>query len=330
MLCPHGANLGGGGLGAEHHLLGDVEAILLVHRRVVGRIVESGPVEGVPLDLGALDGGVAHADEDVEDVLEGGHEGMAVADFGTASGECDVDRIGCAAGGLLCGELLPAALDRRFDELAGAVCLLARLGAQVSGELADAAEQEGKLPLSAEVGDPDLVERLRSCGPRNRCSRFLCQFADIIEREFSHVVSSRDDAFRSRSTNGKSPRLRRGRKPCAPAVPPVLAVTLPHAGPLWVPVTGDGPSLPSGPTDPRRGGTFRARLQGELRRAVSAGPFQPSRPPLCRTAARLLLPFTAFGDVDLGDRTTVRAVDARGRKSTRSCFITSSGGDETA
>ena len=236
-------------MGAEHHLIGDVEAILLVHRRVVGRIVERGPVEGVPLDLGALDGGVAHADEDVEDVLEGGHEGMAVADFGTASGECDVERIGSAAGGLLCGELLPAALDRRFDELARAVCLFAGLGADVSRKLADASEQEGELSLSAEVGDPGLVERLRVCDPRDRLGRFLRQFADIFERDFSHVVSSRDGAFDSRSTNGKSPQLRRGRKPCASAVPPALAVTRRHAGPLWVPITGDGPSLPRGPTE---------------------------------------------------------------------------------
>ena len=65
LLELHRAHLHRRGVGAQQHVLGEVEGVLREPRRVLGRVVERGEVVVLVLDLGALDDREAEPDADV-------------------------------------------------------------------------------------------------------------------------------------------------------------------------------------------------------------------------------------------------------------------------
>ena len=180
LLLFHRAHLHRGGLGAQQDVVADVEGVLRVARRVVLRNVERLEVVVVGLDLRAFGHREAHAEEDLLDLFEHLGQRVELAERRGPAGHRHVE--------LFERELLVeqgrldrggALLDERLDARTHLVGELPDLRALLGRELAHLLEDDGELPLLAEVFDPQVVERLEVAGLRQRIGRLL---SDLLQR----------------------------------------------------------------------------------------------------------------------------------------------------
>ena len=145
---------------AQEHLVGDVERVGLLPRRMVRVVVEGVEVVVDELDLWALGHSEPEAEEDVLDLAaRGGDEMQPAGRQLRVAGQGDVDGVGREAGVELARvQGGGASLELGLDRLARLIAGLAHGAALVGRQVADAAQELGQLGLAAEVADPDLLQ----------------------------------------------------------------------------------------------------------------------------------------------------------------------------
>ena len=87
----HDAELGVGSVGAEEHFSIDVEGVLHLAGRMVGREIESFVVVPIRIHIWAVLDGKAHAREDRDDFIEERGQGMLSSHEPAAAWEGDID-----------------------------------------------------------------------------------------------------------------------------------------------------------------------------------------------------------------------------------------------
>ncbi len=141
------------GVGRER--IGEVQRVLHVARRVLGRHVERLEVVPVVLEFGAFDDLVAHAEEDVLDALADLRERVAAAERRDASRQRDVDRAGRRRRG---GEFRLAGGETFLDGLFEALTAAPRARRVVGGRRPQALEACGQQAVLA--AEEPVVHRL--------------------------------------------------------------------------------------------------------------------------------------------------------------------------
>ena len=135
-----------------------IEGVLHVPGRMVGRDVEGGEVVVIAFHLRPLGHAVAQAREDVEDLLHRGLQGMAVARRHVAAGGGHIKRLAGDAirhgRGLEMVEALP---QQALHLLLEHVRPLPHLGPLLAGKAPHRPEHPGEAPLLAEQVDPQLL-----------------------------------------------------------------------------------------------------------------------------------------------------------------------------
>ena len=163
LLGQHGANLQGRGVGAQHHVVRDVERILHVPGRVLGRHVERLEIVVVGLDLRAGDDGEAEFAEGLADLGRDQGHGMQAAAAGSKPGDGGVEPgQGHVLGGPVEGGE-PGVVESGqglLDGVGGAAGLAAAVGVQAR----QLAHESGQASLAAEVGDADGLKVLKRQG----------------------------------------------------------------------------------------------------------------------------------------------------------------------
>src|SRR2546425_2396720 len=181
----HGADLHGGGVGAQERVFREVEGVLHVPRGMILGDVQGLEVEVVALDLRPLGDGKAEAHEDRNDLVLHPGERVARAQRRTTAGEREVEA--------LPGALLPAlglaplgqlqleqGLQLTLDLIGGRAderALLLRQRAQ-------GAQQKRQRPLPSQVTDAELLQLCRRPRAGNGCTRFV---GDGIDARMPHL-----------------------------------------------------------------------------------------------------------------------------------------------
>ncbi len=164
LMGLHVADLHRGGVGAQDlalaaFVLRQIEGVVLLARRVLGRDVEGGEVVKVVLDVGADSDAKAHLTEDGDDFLDGLADRMQAADGVGARGQRDVETLLAQAGlQRIVLERGPAGLDRRSERRLHLVQRAAHLLALVGRQRAQSFQALGDFTLLAERGDPQALE----------------------------------------------------------------------------------------------------------------------------------------------------------------------------
>ncbi len=204
LLLLHHAHLHRRGLRAQQDVVGDIERVLRVARRVVLRHVQGLEVVVVVLHLRPLDNAEPHADENPLDFPQFGAQRVAVAELPARAGQGHVDFLPLQpARGLRLLKLLRARRKFGFDVRADFVGQLAHGRSLLGGKAAHPLQNGGQLPLFAEVADPQLLQAPAVLRPAQFALRRL---ADCLQLLF-HALSS----FRSGEYQ-KSPRPQKGRR----------------------------------------------------------------------------------------------------------------------
>ena len=156
LVLEHVADLGRRGVGAQHEALGPrhVEGVLHVAGGMARRHVEGLEAVVVVLDLAALVHLVAHAHEDVLELLAHGGEGVPPPEGGGAAGQGDVDALALEVTGPLAGqEVARHGLDLRFEVGLERVQHLPGVAPRLVRQLAQGLEQvRHRSRLAAEKG----------------------------------------------------------------------------------------------------------------------------------------------------------------------------------
>ena len=118
----------------------EVQRVLHVARRVLGRHVERLEVVEVVFDFGAFEDLVAHAREDVLDLLTDAHQRMHVTERCESAGQRDVDGAGRRPRRL---QRVPLLLDRVFDFGLERVDQTAEFAARLMRQRAERLHQAG-------------------------------------------------------------------------------------------------------------------------------------------------------------------------------------------
>ena len=182
LVLLHRARLHGRGLRAQQDVLGDVERILHITRRVVLRQVQRLEVIVIALDLGSLLDGKAHLEENLLDAVQRNCERMQMSDDRRASRQGHVDLLG--------GNLIREFPVRQFLGLRCKQFL--KLGARLVDDLADArtlllcegahaAQESRHLPLFSKEFYTYIVEFAQAlCRIRDRSAGAFLEFSDLL------------------------------------------------------------------------------------------------------------------------------------------------------
>ena len=179
----HRADLHRRRVGAQDHVVGQVERVRLEPRGVLRRVVERVEVVVDEVALRALDDGEAEAEEHVLDLAPGGGDQVQAADRrDRAAGERDVDDVRGEPLLELRGlELAAARLDRALERAARLVGGAADRAALLRRQVGNVAEQVRQLGLAAEVADPHLLERGAVPGPRDLRGGAVMELGDPVK-----------------------------------------------------------------------------------------------------------------------------------------------------
>ena len=177
VLAQHGARLHRRGVGAQHDgravgARGQIEGVLHLSRRMIGRNVECGEIVPVVLDVGTVGPGESHLAEDRRDLV---HHLADRVKRTLPLGSCrqaDVDLLGDK----LCrqrrrGERALADFECRFDLALELVHLRAEFAALFGRHRAQCLHQAGDAALLAEDGHARNLERRQIGGGRHGVQR---------------------------------------------------------------------------------------------------------------------------------------------------------------
>ena len=162
----HGADLHGGGVSPEEHLVGEVKGVLHVPGRVVRRQVEGLEVIPVQFHLGAFHCLKPQVQEDIADLGHDAVQGVETAPEEAPSRQGDVHRgSGGQAGRGFQGEqgLIQGGFYGRLDP----VGFLAQPAAQFRVLVLQAPQDLGEVPFAAQMFDPQQFQFLRGPGVPN-------------------------------------------------------------------------------------------------------------------------------------------------------------------
>jgi hypothetical protein len=163
-----------------------VERVLHLPRRMIGRDVEGGEVVPVVLDVGTLGPGEAHLAEDRGDLVHHLADRMQRALVLRARRQRDVDLLGGQARGERgTAEQALARVERRFDLALELVDPRAEFLARLGGHAAQGLHQAGDAALLAEHGHARLLERRQVGGLLNGAQRLAAYGRKIVH--VSHV-----------------------------------------------------------------------------------------------------------------------------------------------
>ena len=214
----HGADLAGGGLGAQQQLVGQVEGVLHIPGGMVLGHVQAGKAVVVVLDLGALVNFKAHARKGVDDLVA--HQRQRVQPAGGAGlgRQGDVHRLGRVAGGQLGlphpdGGCVVVGLHLLLQLVDG----LAHGGALGRVDGAQLFHQGGHLPVFAQVLLPEGRQRLLGGHLRKVGLGLPGQLFHDFLHHFPLLLSFRCLAFRDGTEKSPVPRpanASQGTEPC--------------------------------------------------------------------------------------------------------------------
>ena len=177
----HRAGLHGRGVGAQHHVILDIERILRVAGGMVFRQVQQLEVERIQLHLRAFRHVEAHAGEHVDHFVLHLVQRMHRARFGEGTRLGHVDGFARELHFALGGAQRAAALvDHRADALAGGVDERAHLRALFGAELAHAAQKLRQAALFALKLHAQRLQRGGVVGLFQRFARFGHDLANLI------------------------------------------------------------------------------------------------------------------------------------------------------
>ena len=174
----HGADLHRRGVGPEQHALAvglgaEVEGVVHLPRRVLGRDVESGEVAEVVLDVGALGDAEPHVGEDRGDLVDDLAHRVDAADGLGPGRQGDVDPLLRQAGlepGAL--ELGLAHADRRAELVLELVERRAGTLSLLRAHRPEPLHELGDTPLAAERGDASPLEGIAVPGLGHAAEKF--------------------------------------------------------------------------------------------------------------------------------------------------------------
>ena len=158
LLRQHRADLHRRGVGAQHQpravgALRQIERVVLLARRMLGRDVERGEIVEIVLDMRALGDGETHLAEDRDDLVDGLADRMDAA-LVPANGTGRVTSARSAAEPLSTarrGRALAASVKRRGDRVLSGVQPGAGIAAlRPEVERAEAPHRQGQRPVAAE------------------------------------------------------------------------------------------------------------------------------------------------------------------------------------
>ena len=185
----HLMDLSAGGLCTQQHIAIDIESILLILCRMIGRDVQSFEIIIVLFDLGTLHHFISHSDEDPLEILQSDGVGMHVSQFPALCRQGDIYGLylkSCIHGRSF--QIFLCLIYSLLYDVSGLIDQSTHLGPFLLGNILHALQDFGQLTLLSGKGYSDIIQCIQCTGVFDRLQ---CSVSDLIEIFFSycHICS---------------------------------------------------------------------------------------------------------------------------------------------